>query len=67
MDIRTLQYWHKLEHFYPYILQEQKNENIKTTLVGEDGALPDFLRPELEPGRVVRNRSEERRVGKECL
>jgi len=55
MDIRTLQYWHKLEHFYPYILQEQKNENIKTTLVGEDGALPDFLRPELEPGRVVRN------------
>ena len=55
MDIRTLQYWHKLEHFYPYILQEQKNEYIKTTLVGEDGALPDFLRPELEPGRVVRN------------
>lgn len=29
MNIKTLLYWHKLENFYPYILQDQHNEKIK--------------------------------------
>lgn len=54
MDIRTLQYWHKIEHFYPYILQPQKHENIKTTLIGESTSFPDFQQPSFEPDKVVR-------------
>lgn len=54
MDIRTLQYWHKLEHFYPYILQPQKHAYIKTYLTGDGSGLPDFEQPEIEPGMVVR-------------
>lgn len=27
MNNDTLLYWHKLENFYPYILEEQHNEN----------------------------------------
>lgn len=35
-------YWHKLEHFYPYILEEQHNENIKTYHVSKADGFPDF-------------------------
>lgn len=55
MDIRSLQYWHKLEHFYPYILQKQKHEFIKMHLAGAEDCFPDFLHPQLEPGQVVRH------------
>ena len=36
-------YWHKLEHFYPYILEEQHNENIKTYHVSKADGFPDFF------------------------
>ena len=42
MDIKTLQYWHKLEHFYPYILQEQKNKFISTYLFKDNSAFLDY-------------------------
>lgn len=54
MDIRTLQYWHKLEHFYPYLLQPQKSEAIKTFLISDGTTFLDFERPRVEPGKRVR-------------
>ncbi len=42
MDLKTLLYWHKLEHFYPYILEEQNNENIKTYHISKGEGFPDF-------------------------
>lgn len=42
MDINTIRYWHKLEHFYPYILEEQRDKNIKTFSVKETMDFPDY-------------------------
>ncbi|AFM40956.1 hypothetical protein Desaci_1980 [Desulfosporosinus acidiphilus SJ4] len=54
MDIRTLQYWHKLEHFNPYSLQEQHNENIKTFSILRAELFPNFRDPVIKPGKVIR-------------
>lgn len=54
MDIRTLQYWHKLEHFYPYILQPQKHENISTERIGESRNLPDFHQHSVGADKIIR-------------
>lgn len=54
MDIRTLQYWHKLEHFYPYNLQPTRNENVTTKLIGAQNSFPDFQDPSILPERRVR-------------
>ncbi len=54
MDIRTLKYWHKIEHFYPYILQGQDNKNIKTNLVSSENNFPSFLQPDVPAGKIVR-------------
>jgi len=55
MDIKTLQYWHKLEHFYPYILQEQKNKFISTYLFKDNSAFLDFDSPDIEYELCVRS------------
>lgn len=53
MDLRTLQFWHKLEHFYPYILREQKSQSIQTFLIGDSLPFPDFENPRIEEGKMV--------------
>ena len=55
MDIKTLKYWHKLEHFYPYILQEQKNKFITTYLFKDNSDFLEFEAPDVEYGFCVRN------------
>lgn len=42
MNINTVKYWHKLEHFYPYILEEQRDKNITTFSVKEASDFPDY-------------------------
>lgn len=54
MNLDTLQYWHKLEHFYPYILEEQRNEKIKTYNIEKEANFPDFNSPDLPPNMEVR-------------
>ncbi len=54
MDLQTLQFWHKLEHFYPYILREQKSQSIQTFLIGDPLPFPDFENPRIEEGKHVR-------------
>lgn len=54
MDIRTLQYWHKLEHFYPYVLQEQNSKNIQTYLVSRENNFPSIQHPDIPQGKVLR-------------
>ena len=36
MNNDTLLYWHKLENFYPYILEEQHNEKIKSFKIARE-------------------------------
>ena len=54
MDLRTLQFWHKLEHFYPYILQEQRSPYIQTFRTGGPKIFPDFEAPLVCENREVR-------------
>lgn len=54
MDIKTLQYWHKLEHFYPYILNEQNSSYIKTVSVGDESRFPDIQNPSIPADKIVR-------------
>lgn len=54
MDLRTLQFWHKLEHFYPYILQEQRSPYIQTFRTGGPKIFPDFEAPLVCEDREVR-------------
>ena len=42
MNIKTIKYWHKLEHFYPYILEEQRDKNIKTFYIKDARDFPDY-------------------------
>lgn len=54
MDLRTLQFWHKLEHFYPYILQEQKSPYIKTFRINGEPSFPRFEASPADDGKEVR-------------
>ena len=54
MNLNTIQYWHKLEHFYPYILEEQRDEKIKTYNIKNVSDFPDFKSPDLPPNMEVR-------------
>lgn len=54
MDITTLQYWHKLEHFYPYVIGEQTSPNIKTFMIGSCGDFNELLDAKVPSGKVVR-------------
>jgi len=54
MDLQTLQFWHKLEHFYPYLLQEHKNPYIKTFRSEILHSFPCFEVPSVDIGKVVR-------------
>lgn len=54
MDIRTLSYWHRLEHFYPYILKEQQDEKIKTFYIESEMNFPNFRHPEIPEDKIVR-------------
>lgn len=42
MNNDTLLYWHKLENFYPYILEEQHNEKIKSFKIARECDYPDL-------------------------
>lgn len=55
MNLKTIQYWHRLEHFYPYKLEEQNNDYIETYTIGSQERFPDFKSPKLKDiNRVVR-------------
>lgn len=54
MNINTVRYWHKLEHFYPYILEEQRDKNIKTFSVKEASDFPDYNDQEIPVNMQVR-------------
>lgn len=54
MNIDTLRYWHKLEHFYPYILEEQRDKKINTYSVEVASDYPDYNDPEIEDDMMVR-------------
>lgn len=55
MKSKTLRYWHKLEHFYPYILKEQDNSKIKTISISSEPQFPDFQNPSVPVGKIVRS------------
>lgn len=54
MNIKTLSYWHKLEHFYPYILEEQHSQKIKTFNINEECDFPNFMDPLIPADCCVR-------------
>lgn len=54
MNFNTMLYWHKLEHFYPYILEEQHNDRIKTFYINECSDFPDLKNPGLAQNMQVR-------------
>ena len=48
MNNDTLLYWHKLENFYPYILEEQHNEKIKSFKIARECDYPDLENPTIQ-------------------
>lgn len=54
MNINTLRYWHKLEHFYPYILEEQRDKKITTYSIKENSDYPDYNHPNISDDMAVR-------------
>ena len=54
MDVRTLQYWHKLEHFYPYELGAQTNKNIRSCHIDTEESFDAFLAESSASNRPVR-------------
>ena len=54
MNVNTLKYWHKLEHFYPYILEEQRDKKITTYNVKESSDYPEYNNPNISDDMVVR-------------
>lgn len=54
MNIKTLQFWHKLEHFYPYVIAEQTSPNIATFTIDSPGRFDELLRAPLPRGKTVR-------------
>lgn len=54
MKYNTMLYWHKLEHFYPYILEAQNDEKIKTFNVCKETDFPDFSDPQIPEKMQVR-------------
>ena len=54
MNINTIRYWHKLEHFYPYILEEQRDKKIKTYSVKEVSDFPEYDKQIVTDDMVIR-------------
>lgn len=54
MGIKTLQYWHKVEHFYPYLVGEQSNPNIKSFAIDSPERFGQFLAAPLPPEKTVK-------------
>ncbi|MDR1573413.1 MAG: hypothetical protein LBS24_03830, partial [Clostridiales Family XIII bacterium] len=54
MCIRTLQYWHKLEHFYPYVIGEQNHPNIDSFKINSHDRFETILAVPLSGGKAVR-------------
>lgn len=55
MNLKTIQYWHRLEHFYPYKLEEQNSEYIETYTIGLKDRFPNFENPNIKNvNRIVR-------------
>ena len=54
MNIDTIRYWHKLEHFYPYILEEQRDKKIKTYNIKTAVDFPDFNDQTVPDDMVIR-------------
>lgn len=54
MNNDTLLYWHKLENFYPYILEEQHNEKIKSFKIARECDYPDLENPTIQENNCVR-------------
>lgn len=54
MNTNTLLYWHKLEHFYPYILEEQHDKYIKSYYISEASDFPDYSNTDISDDMFVR-------------
>ncbi len=54
MDFKTLQYWHKLEHFYPYILNDQDSPFIKTFSINCKSQFPNLENPTTPASKKLR-------------
>lgn len=54
MNLKTLQYWHKLEHFYPYILNDQDSPFIKTFSVNSESTFPNLENPTVPVSKKLR-------------
>lgn len=54
VDIKTLQYWHKLEHFYPYEISEQNSKNIKSFLISTADHFNDMMKKLSSLGKEIR-------------
>lgn len=54
MELTTLQFWHKLEHFYPYILQGQKSDFIKTFTICDQKTFSDYENAVVPPDQQIR-------------
>ena len=54
MNFKTLQYWHKLEHFYPYNLETHNNNNITSRLISKNEEFIGFGNENFNKGKITR-------------
>lgn len=52
--IKKLQYWHRLEHFYPYNLKECSSDYIKSYYISNSNDLSNFMKLEVPKDKEVR-------------
>ncbi len=53
MDIKTLQFWHKIEHFYPYILTEQNDESIHMNYINKASHFLEIQNTKPKKGKEI--------------
>ena len=52
--IKKLQYWHRLEHFYPYNLKECFSNYIESCCISNSNALSNFMKSEAPKNKEIR-------------
>ncbi|GAB6107728.1 DEAD/DEAH box helicase [Fusibacter bizertensis] len=54
MKINTIRYWHRLEHFYPYVLKEQNSPNINSYFISSEKDYEFLLYNLIPDDKIVR-------------
>lgn len=54
MNLNTILYWHKLEHFYPYMLSEQNDKKIKSFYISGDYDFENMMKYAAPEGTYIR-------------